>query len=80
MVPAVIRQGPNVRAASRRARGKRLRGAACLVETVKTYQHRARPGCPAPSPTCAGPPAEDEPPRPSLAAPARLMLEPGHEA
>ena len=40
---------PEIRAASRRARGKRLRGAACLVETVKRSKHRARPGRPAPS-------------------------------
>ena len=48
-----IRQRPGRRAASRRACGKRPRGAACLVETVTLQQHRARPGCPAPSPQLA---------------------------
>ena len=43
------RQGQRT-AGRRPARGKRLRGAACLVETVTLHQHRARPGRPAPSP------------------------------
>ena len=46
-----IRQRPERRAASRRACGKRPRGAVCFVETVTTHLNRARPGCPAPSPT-----------------------------
>ena len=49
--PGAIRSKARRRAASRRACGKRPRGAACLVETVTLQQHRARPGCPAPSPT-----------------------------
>ena len=44
------RQGPRT-AASRPARGKRLRGAVCFVKTVTLQQHRARPGRSAPSPT-----------------------------
>ena len=43
------RQGPRT-AASRPARGKRLRGVVCFVETVKQSKHRARPGRSAPSP------------------------------
>ncbi|WP_284223746.1 hypothetical protein [Brevundimonas denitrificans] len=41
---------PEIRAATRRARGKRLRGAVRFVETVKQSNHRARPGRSAPSP------------------------------
>ncbi len=41
---------PEGRAANRMARGKRPRGAVCLVETVTLQQHRAKPGRPAPSP------------------------------
>ena len=41
---------PEARAANRMARGKRLRGAVCFVETVKLSKHRARPGRSAPSP------------------------------
>ena len=46
-----IRQRPGRRAASRRACGKRPRGAACLVETVHTATQPGEPGCPAPSPS-----------------------------
>ena len=40
---------PEIRAACRSARGKRLRGAVCFVETVNLSRNRARPGRSAPS-------------------------------
>jgi hypothetical protein len=45
--PGGCRQGPR-KAGGRRARGKRRRGAGCLVETVKSNQHRASPVAPRP--------------------------------